>query len=179
MGFKISWLAFFGKEKTDVLASMHLVDTGIHEEAIESPICAASFPKDWTVLFLNEFLHPLTEDPSLETLSKDCTVICGQVHEGIMYSSACLYERGTLLWSVSHDAQTDLYNLEIEGELPESFADIKKQCVVQQDNAGGKTAGVDYMFNVPVDLAKSICGFEYCRWRYDWGEPHFTELKKV
>lgn len=175
MGFKISWLAFSGKNKDDILASMGLVDTGVIDEANESPISVAEFPGDWTIIFLNPFLHPLTEEASLSELSKHCTVLAGQVHEGIMYCSATQYKNGKMIWSVAHDAQEDLYHLETEGTLPSMYDDVRERLKQEQDAAGGETAPVDCMFNVPVDLAKSICGFEYCRWRYDWGEPKFTK----
>ncbi len=174
MGFKISWLAISGRSKADVLASLDLVDTGERDEANESPISVAEFPGDWTVLFLNSFLHPLTEEAFLSELSAGCTVIVGQVHEGIMYCSAALYENGRMVWGVAHDAQEDRYHLETEGALPSALTDIREHLKQKQDIEGGETAPVDYIFNVPVDLAKSICGFEYCRWRYDWGEPNFT-----
>ena len=34
--------------------------------------------------------------------------------------------------------------------------------------------GVDYVFEVPVMLAKSICEFRYDQGRYEWGKPAFA-----
>jgi hypothetical protein len=177
MGFKISWLAFAGKGKKDILASLHLIDTGIVDEAMESPLTIASFPNGWTIIVLNRFDHPLAEDASLRLLSKRCEIIVGHVHEGIMFGSTQLYRDGAMIWSIFHDAQQGLYHLETEGSPPESLSLILARQKAEQDRNGGKDAEVDYMIDVPFAVASSLSGFEYSRWRYEWGEPQFTELR--
>jgi hypothetical protein len=44
MGFSISWLAFQGKSKDDVLSLMSMVDTGKLDDVNESPVSAALLP---------------------------------------------------------------------------------------------------------------------------------------
>ena len=88
MGFKITWLAFHGKSKSDVLYAMRLRDTHVPDEAAESPMCVASFPDDWTVIVLNQFAHPFAEDASLALFSQGCSLIACHVQEDLMFSAA-------------------------------------------------------------------------------------------
>lgn len=177
MGFRIAWLAVSGKSKEEALSSLDLVDSGVRDEANESLISVAGFPNGWTILFLKPFDHPLAEEASILQLSKGCNVIVGHVHEGIMYSSVQSYKDGTLVWSISHNAQEGPYDLQTEGNLPDNFADVRAELVAQQETEDAGRQMVDYIFNIPLDVGKSLCGFQHDRWRYDWGEPHFTEVQ--
>jgi hypothetical protein len=178
MGFRISWLGFSGKEKDKVLGALHLIDTGVVEEVPESPISVASFPGDWTIVWLNRFDHPFAEDASLRLFSQGCTVIAVHVHEGIMFNSVECYHNGAPMWSVVHNAQEGMYDLQTEGAMPEPFAEIRARLTAEQDREGGTEAGVDYIFGIPVEMARALTGFQHDLWRYDWGEPRFTEANE-
>ena len=179
MGFKISWLGFSGKNKDEVLKALNLVDTGVHDEANESPVSVASIPNGWTIVWFDQFDHPFSEDKELRPLSMGCTLVAVQVHEGIMFSAAELYRDGARAWSASHDAQQGIYNLHTDGALPHAFEEIRARLTVEQDREGGKDAQVDCIFDIPVELAQSICGFRHDRFSFDWGEPIFTEAKEA
>ncbi len=170
MGFKISWLGFSGRSRDEVLATLHLTDTGVVEGVPESPISVTSVPNGWTIVWLNRFDHPFAEDASLRLFSQDCTVIAVHVHEGIMFSGVECYREGAPVWSVTHNAQEGMYDLQTEGTLPEAFAEIRARLTGEQDREGGAHAEVDYIFDVPVELAMTLSGFRHDRWRYDWGE---------
>ena len=177
MGFKITWLAFHDKSKADVLDSMHLRDTGIVDEANESPISGASFPKDWTIIWLNQFAHPFAEDASLMLFSQGCTVIACHVHDGTMFSAAQLYADGRQQWAVIRDFQAGEYHLEVDGHPPDNLLEIaERQTKHQREDS--EASGIDYMFEIPLELAESLCGFRHDLGRYDWGEPRFTELEE-
>jgi len=45
--------------------------------------------------------------------------------------------------------------------------------------AGGEKADVDYVFDIPVELVTQLCGYRYDKWKFDWGQPVFTTLRKV
>ena len=38
-------------------------------------------------------------------------------------------------------------------------------------------ADVDFVFDVPVQLAAELCGYQHDRWKFDWGEPVFSRLE--
>jgi len=177
MGFKITWLAFHGKDKTGVLDSMHLRDTGIDDEAMEADAAAASFPDGWTIVVLNRFAHPFAEDASLMLFSQGCTVIACHIHEGVMFSAAQMYRGGKRQWAVIRDFQSGEYHLDVEGRPPPSLVEIAER-LTRQYRDTGEADGVDYMFDIPLELAQSLYGFRHDLGRYDWGEPRFTELEE-
>jgi len=177
MGFKITWLAFHGKDKVDVLDAMHLRDTGIDDEAMESPACVASFPNDWTIVGLNRFAHPFAEDASLMLLSQGCSIIACHIHEGVMFSAAQMYKDGKQQWAVIRDFQAGEYHLEVDGHPPDNLLEIaERQTRHQREDSAA--SGIDYMFEIPLELAESLCGFRHDLGSYAWGEPKFTEVEE-
>jgi hypothetical protein len=178
VGFKICWLGFSGRSRDEVLAALHLTDTGILDEANESPISVTSIPNGWTIVWFDRFDSPFAEDASLRLFSSGCTVIAVHVHEGIMFSGAEFYRGGAPVWSVTHNAQAGMYDLETEGTLPEAFAEIRARLTGEQDREGGADAGVDHIFDVPVELAMVLSGFRHDQWDYDWGELRFNEARE-
>jgi hypothetical protein len=146
MGFSVSWIAFQGKAKQQVLEITRLVDTGEIDEANESPICGAELPGAWYVLFLNDVVHSFVSAEHMKRFSIGCTVLGCQVEEHVMASASFLYCNGTRVWNITHESEKGLYNLEVDGSPPEWFS-IGPACQ-KQDAAGGKSAGVDYIFDV-------------------------------
>ena len=178
MGFKICWLGFFGRSRDEVLAVLHLTDTGVVEGVPESPISVTSVPNGWTIVWLNRFDHPFAEDASLRLFSQGCTVIAVHVHEGIMFSGVELYRDGKPVWSVTHNAQEGTYDLQTEGSLPEAFAEIRARLTGEQDHEDRVDAEVDFIFDIPVELAMTLTGFRHDQWDYDWGELRFTQARE-
>lgn len=177
MGFQISWIAVKGVDKTDVLLRAGLRDTGIVDEANESPFSGAEIPLGWFVLFSNDFDYAVPE--KISALSAGGVAISCQVHEGIMYCAATYFRDGAEIWSVRHDAQEDIYDLHAAGSLPSEFDGIRDQCTRAQDTNGGKNSDIDFMFDVPVGVAAEICGYQHDRWKFEWGEPVFTTLDQI
>ena len=51
--------------------------------------------------------------------------------------------------------------LEVEGTPPEVFPAIRKEMEEMQRAEGGDQAGVDYIFEIPLGVAKSLVGFKH------------------
>jgi hypothetical protein len=136
-----------------------LVDTAEPDEANESPISGSELPGGWYVLFLNDLIHPYMSAETLRELSSGCTVLGCQVEEHVMVSASFLYKNGTRMWKVLHEAEKGLYDLQIDGVPPESFSISEFR--QRQDAAGGEVAGVDYIFDAPLELARRICGYRH------------------
>src|SRR5438128_12635623 len=96
-----------------------------------------------------------------------------------MASAAFLYEHGERKWAVRHDSERGIYDLTVDGHPPELLSQIHAQLKTLQDNAGGADANVDYIFDVPLELAAKLCGYRHDRWQFEWGEPSFTRLVPV
>jgi hypothetical protein len=176
MGFAVSWIAVKGKSKNELLAELRLRDSGEEDEAYDTPISGATLPDGWYVVFLNKYSHPLVEEGSVVKLSANCQVIVCLIEEHVMASLARLYENGLQVWEVSHQGDEDISNLETSGTLPARFAGIRNGLMKQQREEGGDPPEVDFIFDIPLDLAESICGYRHDKAEFDFGEPHFTAL---
>ncbi len=177
MGFSISWVAFKGLAKTAALQRNGFRDTGVPDEANEAPFCAAELPTGWVVLFSNDFEYGASEH--LIGFSAGVTAVSCQVEEHIMFSAACCCTDSREVWSVTHDSQGGIYDITTRGILPAEFGPIKARLIQEQDAGGGKAAGVDYMFDIPVELAAALTGYRHDRLEFDWGQPHFTIVERA
>jgi hypothetical protein len=175
MGFSISWLAFKDKSKLDVLSLMSLADTGEPDDANESPFSGAELPTGWYIVFRNALSSPRMK--MLKSLSRDCSVLRCQVEEHIMFSGASLHTNGKLMWTVCHQSSKGAYHLSAEGDLPETFGPIRDRLFKEQEENGGANSDVDYIFDIPVQLACELCGYRHDQWRFDWGQPTFARLR--
>jgi hypothetical protein len=175
MGYSISWIAFQDKGKDDVLPLIGLIDTGEADEANESPVSAATLPTGWYVVFFNDYFFPTPE--RLAKFSVGCVVIACQVEEHMMASASFFYKNGCHVWTVTHESERGRYDLSVDGDLPDLFPDLRDGLLKQQDDAGGGKADVDFVFDVPVQLAAKLCGYQHDRWKFDWGEPVFSRLE--
>jgi hypothetical protein len=172
LGFRISWIAAKGMSKADLLGHFGFRDTGEKDEANEAPFSVAELPTGWTVLWSNDQTFAKIE--ICTPLSLKAPVLSCWVNETVMFSSANYFDQGNYLWFVGHDAQRGMNNLELDGDLPSQFSNIRDGLVAQQVAAGGEDADVDFIFDVPLELAQSVCGFKHDLCDFEWGTPEFS-----
>jgi hypothetical protein len=172
VGFSISWVGFDGIGKARALESVGLRETGEPEVVPEAPFSGAEIPGGWFIVYSNDFGFVSRE--RLAQLSIDCRIIACQVHEGIMFSAAYGYERERRVWELAHNAQETIYDLSVSGSPPPSFETIRQRLTRRQEATAG--SGVDYIFDIPVEVAADICKYRYGRFKFDWGMPQFTRL---
>jgi hypothetical protein len=178
MGYSISWIAVSGAPKAEVLARLHLRDTGESDEANESPASGAELPTGWYVVFLNDITHPFVVPAALQNLSEGCEVIGCQVEEHVMFSASFHYANGHHDWGISHESHKGLDNLELEGAAPSFVAEIHAAAKGEQEKEDADYPTCDHIFDVPLKAAERLCGYSHDRWKFDWGEPQFTKLVK-
>ena len=90
-----------------------------------------------------------------------------------MCSEAQGFSGGATTWRVAHDPSKGVRNLQVESEPP-GFARVRDEAFAQQDEADQEKQGVDYVFDVPPLVAKSLCGFEL-----GLSEPDFVKLRRL
>src|SRR4030095_10096554 len=159
MGYSQSWLAVKGKPPAAVLETLGLRDTGTREAIAESPIVGAELPSGWYLVVADRSGHQLMRDSILQGLSAGCEVVTGDVEEHVMVSVATGWGDGRKVWTVTHNAQRDMKHLQAESELPAAFTSIRDRLRSEQQAAGGRKADVDYIFDVPVELAQTLTGY--------------------
>jgi hypothetical protein len=160
MGYSISWLAIRGEDVTTVHLQLGVSGTGEYEEVPESPLLGAKLPEGWYLVFANQCDY--ADNAPLASLSRIGELITCSVEEHCMCSSASGWNNGVPAWSVVHDSQQGLQHLDAQGDLPPVFSAVRDRLSTAQAQRGD----ADYIFDVPVEVAKAITGF-----RHDDCEP--------
>jgi len=152
MGASLSWFAVRAKAPEAVLQDFGLKNVG--NEYRETPFCGGKLPSGWFLVIHGR--HEFTND-EVRRLSRGCEVIACFVEEHVMVSRTAGWRDGEQVWSVTHDAQEGDGHLDIQGEPPAGFAAIRDRLTRQQE----KDNGADFIFSIPVDLAKEITGYSH------------------
>jgi len=161
MGYSIAWLAAHGKPQESLHAELGLRRTGKPGEYPDDPMVGAPLDGGWYLLVARGCDHRMISEQVLRTLSRDCRVIACSIEEHVMFSSAALWENGRRVWSVSHQGDEKLDDLSADGTLPDFFASVRDELLGKQAAEGGADAGVDYVFEIPLELARRITGFAH------------------
>jgi hypothetical protein len=172
MGWSCSWVAVKGAAADEVLATLDLVETG--QEALpgsrSAPMCYAVRPDGWLVLFSEDF--DWAERGKVLELSRFGMAVGCQFEDRVeMTSVATCAEAGVELWRVFH-TNDPLYRLDVSGEPPAAYAGIRDAHIREQDEDGGEDSNADFIHDVPLELAKSACGY-----RADEDEAVFKGLR--
>jgi hypothetical protein len=175
MGFKISWLAFEALDKATLLDALGFHDTGVLDEANEAPFSAAQLPNGWSIIWSNDFGWIETQSVKLPFPSQ--RAIACQLHEGLMFSAVHGAKDGVEMWSLSHDAQADLHDLSIFGDLPTTFVEIRDRLFAEQKAEDETRAEVDFIFDIPIELAQSVTGFRHDLWEIDGHRPKWSVIE--
>jgi hypothetical protein len=160
MGFAITWFAVPEQHAAHVMKQLHLAPTGEREEFPESTIAYARLTTGWAILWYGKYDCPFFGDRELASLSSRCDIIRCLVEEHVMASSAELWASGRRQWGVSHQGDNGPKGLEITGSPPESLKTIRVQ-IEQLQRAGGDDEEVDYIFDIPLNVAQGITGFKH------------------
>ncbi len=164
MGFSLFWMAVKGKAPEAVRNELGLRLTGQRLEFPESNIAAAELPGGWyLIVWDREYPDKYLDDVPGAALKHISTsggeLVTCFVHEGIMISSAAYWKDGRKIWSIIHDSTKGGEHLATEGDLPEIYAQIRDKALSEQR----ATRGVDYVFDVPLDIAQGITGYSHCQ----------------
>jgi hypothetical protein len=160
MGTSISWLAVKSKPPAEVRERLSLIATGRFEETPASGVAATSLPSGWFLMVLDGCDHDFLREATLKRVSAGCEVVAASVEEHVMASRAEAWRDGRRTWSLSHDSGQGIEHLEEAGSLPEAYAAIKARALQEQKRKGA-AGEVDFIFDVPLSLAKSFTGFKH------------------
>ncbi len=83
------------------------------------------------------------------------------LEEHVMFSSAESWQDGRRVWRIEHSHDNGgIYHLTAEGELPACFAEIRRRRFEEQDREGGEDARVDFISEIPLDVAQEVTGYD-------------------
>jgi hypothetical protein len=161
MGYSISWIAFEGRTAPQAAEMLNLSCSGEFDEVPRSLFSGASFQTGWYVVVIDRFAHKFVSDGSLRRLSGSGRVIAARTEEHVMFSSAEEWSGGNRAWKVSHESEKGPRHLKEEGVFPEGYASIKQRLLAQQQREDDGAKEVDYVIEVPLQLAESIVGYKH------------------
>lgn len=172
MGFSHSWIALKSADKAGLLDALGLEEVGPGDlnDALNG-FGLAELPDGWLLVLCNDFEFP-TRSP-LADLSQRGDVLSCAIEEHVMCSDAQGFSGGAATWRVAHDPSKGIKHLQVDGEPP-SFVRVRDEAFAEQDEADHKKQGVDYVFDVPPLVAKTVCGFELGR-----SAPNFVVLRPL
>jgi hypothetical protein len=98
--------------------------------------------------------HPAFARGRLAALSNVAPVTLCEVEEHVMWSSVARWERGRKIWSVAHRGEESPLDLQTAGQVPGEFTTLKSEVFAMQEAEGGATAGIDLIFDLPIEFAR-------------------------
>jgi hypothetical protein len=161
MGFSITWCAVPEDRADQFIQTLRLSPTGQTEEIPESLDCMAKLDTGWRVIWHNKYGCSYLKPKDLARLSTDHDVILCLIEEHVMATSAELWSKGKRKWWLSHEGENGPKGLEVDGDPPESYQATAKEMEALQLAEGGDKAEVDYISEIPLDVAKSLVGFKH------------------
>jgi hypothetical protein len=183
MGMSLSFLAVKGRTPDEVQRRLGLTDTGVVAGEWDYPqpaVRGATLPDGWYLVLLKDADHRFVmEDEILARLSQDCEVVACRLSEGVMASGCLAWQDGAKLWEVEHEPDEDDANrLVVEGTPPAAFEAIAARLRAQQEeeDGGDPEMAVDYIWEIPIELAHSLCRYRHDFSYFDWGKPEFRIL---
>ncbi|MER9138696.1 hypothetical protein NKI20_20825 [Mesorhizobium sp. M0830] len=173
MGFSISWLGFrdYGAKEAAALFGRQLGDPS---EDFDAPISVYASEKHWAIIILQPCSFPNPPSQYLAAISQGREVIIAHIEEHMMFARVELWRDGKNIWKVWHGADKNVRDLHTTGDLPSSFEALKRRCFSKQDEEDIKGTEVDFVFDLPLDLAAELTGF-----RHDEGAPDRTFFELI
>jgi hypothetical protein len=177
VGVCLCWIAVRGCPRDAAVEELGF-EEGHAVDDLPDRIGIATLPNDWLLFVFNDDLQRAF-DAEVTALSRHGPAVACAIEEHVMYHEARGYGGGEETWRMTHDPTTahSRYHLAVTGQPPANFEAVHSKAVAQQDAEGGEDANVDFISEVPLKVAKSICGF-----RHDdaWPEGfQFTELRRA
>lgn len=177
MGFSLAWFAAQGIPKDDFLERAGFDDTGEVDEYFEETHSGGQLPGGWYVIVTSDV--GLLAPDRLRQWSAGGRIVAAVVHEDSMNSLATEWKDGRPVWSVSHDGSEGGDSLEVEGQLPDLFEELKQEADAAQAESEKEGGGVDFVYDIPLDLAADLTGFRHDEMGFDDDIPPFTALERI
>lgn len=163
MGVGGSWIGVRGLAKHAVWETFGLRATGA-PATYDAPLGIAGgvLGSGWCIAIRDSReTHPHFEEADIAEASLRAEVVYCTFEEHAMGVSAEYWRDGVRVWSVEREAGGPYEPLNVSGEPPPSYATRKKELFDRQEAEGGEKADVDYIYDLPHDLAEELTGFRY------------------
>lgn len=157
MGLSISWIAARGVPRPALLDSLGLKDSGSRHRSSPVPVPARLVAFEWDGWIFVAAPHAsLASRGRVRSASRGGTAVGAYLDEHAMFSGVFAAEEGELKWSAQHDPNTHPSHLDIWGRPPVALEEIRAKLTAE----GLNQPDVDVIFDVPTELAASLCNFD-------------------
>jgi hypothetical protein len=161
MGYALSWIAVKGRSNGDLQKTLGFRSTGKHGNYGEHSLVGQQLRNGWYILIANTCDDRITKSQTLARLSKGCQAVACSIEEHVMLSSCAFWNEGRRVWSVKHRGDHGVFDVVQSGKAPENYPSLKNELIEKQKSEGGEEAGVDYVFELALHLAKQLVGFKH------------------
>jgi hypothetical protein len=161
MGHSLSWIAINGKPTEEVQQILGVKVTGKRGNFGEHALVGRQLQNGWYILIANSCDDRITKGKTLTELSRGCQVVTCSIEEHVMFSSCTNWKKGKKIWSIRHNGDQGTFNIVSSGKLPDSYSSLKDEIFKKQKVDGGENADVDYVFELPLEIAKRVVGFKH------------------
>lgn len=161
MGFAVSWCAVREEHAAAMLGDMGLAATGRKSSDRDADVVTLPLPSGWRLVWFEKYNPGSLSARKLGESSKSRDVLVCHIEEHVMSSSAEYWSQGRRLWLIEHVGEDGPVGLDVEGSPPDSLKRIRREMEREQREAGGEDADVDYLFEIPLLVAKELTGFKH------------------
>lgn len=162
MGTSTSWVAVQGATIEQVARNLGLAPAPSDYVYNDSERCytASVFGSGWVLLmFRLEDDGVVAERALLQKLSRDHRVVGCDEESHVMYSASSEWREGREVWAVIHDPEQALDHLVTRGDLPPGWTGVRDEWTAKHVEAAKTEVGVDYLYEIPLEVAKLVVGY--------------------
>jgi hypothetical protein len=171
----LSWLVVESGDAAAITKALAVQRTGSQAQRHRMPLAGRVLDDGRYLIVAGSVDHPAFARRKLAALAHLAPFTFCELEEHVMWSSVERWERGRKTWSVAHRGEDSALDLRTNGNLPAEFAALETAALAQQHAEGGVAAGVDLLFDLPIDFARHQTGVHPDDPAFD--APHFEQLR--
>jgi hypothetical protein len=113
----------------------------------------------WYLIVADGWNHRLIQEPVLARLSAGCEVLTCTVEERNLSSAATGWRDGRRAWSVTYEGEERPGDVMAEGDLPASFAVIRRDLTARSQAEDAGDLLLDPLFEIPIEIVRDAVAY--------------------
>jgi hypothetical protein len=174
MGTSLSWLVVESVDADAIARALAVKRTGTTGPLSDMPLAGRTLDDGRFLIVASGVDHPAFKHDKLTALSKIAPITFCELEEHVMWSSVERWKHGRKSWSVAHRGEDSPLDLRTVGNVPTEFTELRTDVFARQEAEGGVSAGVDLIFDLPIDFARQQTALHPNDTLFD--EPDFERL---
>lgn len=164
----LSWIGLKGLGRAEALDLLGMTETADDRD----PSWIAELPTGWTILLSSD--SSFASEARLLRLSETRPALGCQFSETVMCSTTTFYDDSKVVWCVDYDCEVGVPTL--TGVPPSDYQPIYDRLLAEQAADNGDDYEVDFIFDLPIDLAQAVTGYRHDQEKFEWGSPDFIAV---